>query len=154
MSSTQPAQAPQENLASVVGQQAVSTLKAAAPALLVAAGAAAVASNPSAAGVALSAAALAETQLPSIMSIANSMNALAQIGSMTPQQVLQYLDTLTSQVTAHQAQLDALDPSYAASVPMTPVASGASLQGSTAPVQNAAPAAAAPVAAPVQQQAA
>ena len=152
MTSNQPAQAQSENLAAVAGSQALATLKAAAPALLAAGGVAALASNPSAAGTVLTAAALAETQLPSIMSIANSMNALVQIGTMTPQQCLAYIHQLSMSIQEHQAALDALDPAYAASIPEATLPAASSVPA-TAPVQNA-PTQAAVSASPVAAKAA
>ena len=106
-----------QSLAAAIGQQVVDTAKAAAPAVVGAALIGGALANPQAAGAVLGATAA----LPYAMNMLNSAMALANIGTMTQDQVLQLLHQTSDNIRAHQAALDALDPAYAASVPMAAV---------------------------------
>lgn len=107
--------ATQESMASVIGNQVMSTVQAAAPAIIGTALVAGAIANPQA----TAAAAGALTALPYAMNLINSAFALSQIGGMPEAQVLQLLHQTSDNLRAHQAALDALDPAYAATVPMT-----------------------------------
>ncbi len=145
MSNTPAPQASASDLASAASQQVLATLSSQAGAALGVVAGATLAQNAQAVSGAAGKAALAALQVPAALNIMNSVYQLAQIGTMSDAQVLEYLHGLSDNIRAHQAALDNLDPQYAAKIPEANLPP-ASVAAAPAVATTAAPVEPAPVA--------